>query len=220
LAGRHINIAAPAVDPRIPLGLYATILTALGAGIPQVWVLRAASLTEDEWQLESAAWGRAILAMIEKDPSLLGPHDEAILAARDRLSRSVEPLDSSVGAWLSFQAAWVRAPEPSAFLREHGLTPLDMMRIAAQWSKRFTGDEPLRLEALECMQRAEGRVPEIRIGPWPMETAFVGLWDREKSIPPEPLVPSAPPPAPEEEEAPVWTALPGKPPVTERPGPL
>jgi hypothetical protein len=204
------------VEPRIPLGLYATVITAFGAGIPRDSVLRAAGLADDEWELESAAWARTLAARIEADPASLESHDAAILAARERLSRVVEPLDTDVSAWLTFQSAWVSASEPSAFLRSRGLTTLDMLRVSARWAARFAKDEPLRMAALACMERPGGPVPEIRVGPWPLESAFAGLWSREE-VPPVQLPPSAAPPSPEGQEAPVWAGLPGKPPVTEPP---
>jgi hypothetical protein len=201
------------VDPRIPVGLYAAVLTALRAGIPHAVVLQAAGLGDDEWSLESAAWGRRVAAMLEDDSPSLQAHDLAMVEARDRLARSVEPLDSDLGAWFAFQAAWGRAPDPTSFLRDRGVTTLDMLRISARWSTKFSASEALRFEALACMAREHAPVPELRVGPWPLETAFVGLWVRDAastSKPPEP-VPLAPA---EEEGPPLWTALPGKEPVT------
>jgi hypothetical protein len=206
------------VQPRIPLGLYATVNTALGAGIPRASVLEAARLSEDEWTLESAARGRELARAIEADPAALEPHDRAILIARGRLTRTVTPLDADLGAWIAFQVAWARAPDPMAFLRANGLTPLDMSRLGATWSQRFTQSESLRMEALEHMTVEGAPVPEVRVGPWSAEAAFAGLWQSgEPAVTPaSPATAGTPvPPAAvtdQEASAPeLWTALPAKP---------
>jgi hypothetical protein len=203
------------LDPRIPLGLYVTVNTALHAGMPQAAVLVAAGLTEDEWVLESAAWGRVISRLLDDDDPeshALDEHDAEVLAARDRLARRVEPLDDDVSAWLAFQAASVRAPDPTEFLEARGLTALDMMRIASAWTQRMSTDGDLRMEALRGMERTDGPVPEVRVGPWPLESAFAGLRVPAGAAPAPP--PAAPAPgegasAGEESAVPLWTALPG-----------
>jgi hypothetical protein len=211
-------VRRPTVEPRIPLGLYVTIGTALQAGIPRASVLVAAGLTDDEWTVESEAWSRRLASALIDDDAVdstaLAEHDAAVIDARNRLARSVEPLDGDFAAWFGFQAASLRAADPEEFVQERGLTPLDMMRIGAAWTVRLAADAELRMAALQTMERTDLSVPDVRVGPWPLDTAFDGL--RQAAAPPAQAAASSESTAPpvDEAEAPLWTALPGKAPVT------
>lgn len=132
----------------VTLAEYAAVRCAQLEGYSSAEALSLEEISPIVWEADADAWD----ALVAEDAELDGPLAEALEgeldAARGRLARRVEPLESDFAAWVRFQRWWSAHPSPPLALGRVGLRERDVMRLHRLWSGRLAADEALRAQSM------------------------------------------------------------------------
>lgn len=150
----------------LPLDAYAFVHAALGEGFAMDEVLQHLGLDASSWPSIDEAWADALADSLDTDFVLSDAYDAELLACQVRFTRSVEPLGSDYASFSRFFRRWSGAESPSAFLADHGLRSVDMMRLHRYWTVRLQDDDELRRFAAQVAGEVETvPTPSIAVGP-------------------------------------------------------
>jgi hypothetical protein len=158
-------LAMPAADEPLEgltLEQYAGITAALAEGFALPAVLANEGLEPAAWPGADAAW-KTRLAEDGAEGALFAAYREKRGLAEDHLSRKVDPIDSDLGAWMSFLRAWGDHPSPFDLLGGAGLGMNDMARLQRRWAQRLAQDAALQKQAADLAKKGPGPLPAIKV---------------------------------------------------------
>jgi hypothetical protein len=191
-------MAPPPVEG-VTLEQYAGVSAALLEGFGLREILANEQIAPEAWPKAEIVW-KARIAKDGPEGPLFTAFREKRATAEDCLGRGVAPIDSELGAWMSFLRAYAAHPAPGRWMVELGLGVNDLARLQRRWAERMEQDQALTKQAAELAKRGPSPLPALRV-----DRAKLALfpWSRGR----EPEAPQAAPRV----AAPVETSMaPGK----------
>lgn len=175
------------VEGGLRLWAYAAVLGYSGAGVALEDCLQHMGLTGDAWERASRAWERRLIADAQGDGVLVDRCDELRIDAENAVERDLGPYDEDPTLLLDLAAAMGRAPDPLAFLADHGLSEGDLFRLLGRM-----GETPFDKKLGERARQAgaaERTLPTVQPSPptIPPESRRLRTTDDEPA--PEPFMP-------------------------------
>lgn len=207
---------APAARPSpvtlcgVTLEQYAGITAALADEFPLDTLLANDGIALADWSRAELAWKKR-LAVDGLEGPLFTEFRARRSEAEDWLERKVTPLDTDLGAWLSFLHAWSTHAAPFELLADAGLRMSDVARLQRRWARRMVEEPAVQKRAAEIARKGAGPLPPIHAAvaeltpfPWsrggatspakPAKAAAPAARDLAAKAPALPPLPSPPPP--------------------------
>ena len=144
----------------VTTALFAHVQAAIDDGFPLDEVLEKERISPADW----AAAQIAVRQRVASDDDARAEYEEALVAAQDRFTRTVAPVDSDLAAWLALVDGMSSAPAPFAWLRRLGLRISDVARLRRRWMKRAQEDDALDQKIAELRSKRLPCAP--RVGDW------------------------------------------------------
>lgn len=158
--GAVSGVLAAGAPEGVPLSQYAAVVAALEEGFALDDVLAIEGLDAPAWERATVVYRRE-LAM---EPPALERYAKHLAESQERLGRSVEPLDSSLAAWMGFLEQFGSARDPGALMATLGLRSSDLARLQRRWKARFE-DEAVQKEAARLQrERSLPPISELELG--------------------------------------------------------
>lgn len=152
--------------PRLDLATYAFVRAGLIDGLPLGQLLEARGLdmagwtaAEREWREEMAGADDPTAVQLSTD---LEEHSEK---ARGAWTRRVDPLDTSLQAWLDFVRALSAAPDALAFMGAHAVDAAVIAHLHRHWARRMRDEPALLAQAGEILEREPGAIGRVTVEP-------------------------------------------------------
>lgn len=156
--------AAPEPLEGLTLEQYAGITAALAEGHPLPAILANEGLPPDAWPAADIAW-KARLAEDGVEGPVFAQFRDKRAVAEDWLARKVDPIDSDLGAWMSFLRAFSEHEAPFDLLTGAGLGMNDIARLGRRWGQRLAEDAALQKQAAEIGKKGPGPLPAMKAQP-------------------------------------------------------
>lgn len=156
---------------RLSLEQHAGIAVALAEGFAREEVLAQEGLTESAFRRGDISWKVRLADDGREGGSLLSAYQSKRAFAEDWLRRQIEPLDTSLDAWLGFLRAWNAEREPFSLLEKWSLTLADIGRLGRAWEAALARSPDLRNRAEHlrgsAQPPAQVKVSPARLRPFP-----------------------------------------------------
>ena len=108
------------------------------------------------------AWSQRLAASLREDPALFVEYDRALLRALASDAPKIVPLEEDLSAWLSFEAHFLRAADPTAFSQTIGLSLDEVARLHGLWATKLDADPDLARQATTLRAEGPGPLPTIQ----------------------------------------------------------
>lgn len=175
----------------VSLEQYAGVAAALAEGFALAVILASEQIAPEGWPRADAAW-KARVATDGAEGPLFAAHCAKRALAEDCLGRAVTPIDSDLGAWMSFLHAYGAHPAPARLLEDAGLGVNDLSRLQRRWARRMAEDPALPKQAAELARKGTGPLPALRVEPAQLKPF---PWSRGPAVVPVPPPPRVAAPA-------------------------
>ncbi len=161
-----MSAAAPPAEilHGVSLEQYAGVTAALLEGFPLADILANEQIAPGVWPPADAAWKARVATDGAEGPVFAAFRDKRAMA-EDCLARAVAPIDSDLGAWMSFLHAFGAHPAPGELLSGAGLGVNDLSRLQRRWARRMAEDANLPKQAAELAKKGPGPLPSLHVDP-------------------------------------------------------
>lgn len=158
---RYSAWGTDAPPPSIPLEVYASLSAELAEGRePRARILERSALDEDAWMLEERAWLEAMgQAAMEGDGTLAVAYGDLFIAAQERLADPTEEA-RTLEEYVAIRAAFERAEDPPAALKDRGMTLSAWMRLDRRWTARAGADPEIAREIARLLEIAHAEIED------------------------------------------------------------
>ncbi len=187
-ADNRLSIVAAGADvfsrsiAGVRLDRYAGICASLIEGFSLQAALENDGMSLKAWERSAPAWA-AKLGAEPPAGSLRAAYAEKVLEARTLLGRRVLPLDSDLGSWLSFLAAFSIDPALLVSFQRVGLRRADISHLQGLWAGRADRSAELAKQVLALASKRKAAVPDLRIIPAALKPF---PWSETGGTPPRP----------------------------------
>jgi hypothetical protein len=150
----------------VSLAAYMLVEAARLDGLPISAVLAWIGVRESAFTRAEDIWSDRIADALDQDDAAFDELYEDLLGrALSLWSRSVEPLDRDVEAWINFQRHSFETTDPGDMARRAGLTIGDEMRLVRLWYMRLS-DPEIAARAVDAWSAPLTPLPKLVIVPF------------------------------------------------------